>query len=60
MREPEGIAVVDYDGSNKRLVYSGPFQPEYISTTRDGKLLILTNFNSSSRLLPDVYSVGTR
>ncbi len=60
IREEEGIAIVDYDGSNKRLVYSGPFQPEFISVTRDGKLLILTNFNNSARTLPDVYSVGLR
>jgi len=58
VRESEGIAIVDYDGSNKRLVYSGPFQPEFVSVTRDGKLLILTNFNSSTRSLADVYSVG--
>jgi hypothetical protein len=60
MRQPEGMAIVDYDGTNKRLVYSGPFQPEFASMTRDGKLLILTNFNSSTRTLPDVYSVGLR
>lgn len=60
IRQPEGIAIVDYDGTNKRLVYSGPFQSDFISTTRDGKLLILTNFNSSTRTLPDVYSVGIR
>jgi hypothetical protein len=60
IRQPEGIAIVDYDGTNKRLVYSGPIQSEFVSITRDGKLLILTNFNSSTRTLPDVYSVGIR
>lgn len=58
LREDEGIAIVDYDGTNKRLVYSGPFQEDFMSTSRDGKLLILTNFNSSTRVLPDVYGVG--
>ncbi len=60
MQEDSGIAVVDYDGTNKRLVYSGPFQQDFISMSRDGKLLILTNFNSSTRTLPDVYSVGNK
>jgi hypothetical protein len=41
-------------------VYTGPFQDNFLSITRDGRLLILTNFNARSGALPDVYTVGIK
>ncbi len=57
---PALISVTDYDGTNMVDVYTGPFENNYLSITRDGKLLILTNFNARSGALPDVYTVGIK
>lgn len=54
------IAISDYDGTNLVDVYTGPFEQEFLGLTRDGKLLILTNFNARSGELPDIYTVGIR
>jgi hypothetical protein len=57
---PAVITVSDYDGHNMVDVYTGPFQDNFLSITRDGRLLILTNFNARSGALPDVYTVGIK
>ncbi|KKS97679.1 MAG: hypothetical protein UV73_C0006G0033 [Candidatus Gottesmanbacteria bacterium GW2011_GWA2_43_14] len=57
--EKEKITVVDYDGTNKRSVYSGPFTDEFVfSWTSGGKIVILTNLNSSTSA--DFYEVDLR
>lgn len=60
LNEKIRIAVIDYDNTNKQIVYSGPFDPSFIAVTGDGKLLVLTNFNTRINNLPDVYAVGIR
>jgi hypothetical protein len=58
LKEAQNIAVVDYDGTNRRTVYSGPFDHSFIASSKDGRLFILTNFNSENRSIFDIYSVG--
>src|SRR3989344_1236599 len=58
VRQSDDIAVVDYDGTNKRVLYAGPFEEEFLSVSSDGKLYILTNLNPQNNNFPDVYAVG--
>jgi len=60
INEGSKISVVEYDDQNKQIVYSGPFENEFLGVTTDGKLLILTNLNSQSNKLPDIYAVGIK
>ncbi len=59
MQEKE-IVVMDYDGTNKRTVYSGPFEKTFFTVGSDGKLVILTNLNPQNNTYPDLYGVGIR
>jgi len=44
--EKDTIYIVDYDGTNKRAIYAGPFDPSVLFPwPPGGKLVILTNFN---------------
>jgi len=54
------IAVADYDGTNEQIVYSGPFENNFFSSTNDGKIIVLINLNSQVNELPDLYLVGIR
>ncbi|OGK44370.1 hypothetical protein A2957_00285 [Candidatus Roizmanbacteria bacterium RIFCSPLOWO2_01_FULL_38_11] len=56
----DNISIMDYDGTNSRVVYSGPFEKKFVEVTKDGKLFILLNLNSQKGTLPDLYSVGIR
>lgn len=60
INQGETISVVDYDGTNKRTVYSGPYDKEFLSITTDGNILILTSLNQGLNTLPDVYAVGLK
>ncbi|OGK14595.1 hypothetical protein A3H80_04355 [Candidatus Roizmanbacteria bacterium RIFCSPLOWO2_02_FULL_37_19] len=60
IKKEDSIAVVDYDGTNERTVYSGPFQSDFFTTSKDGKLFVLSNLNAQTTTLPDVYTVGIR
>lgn len=60
IREQKEIIVIDYDGDNKRTIYSGPFQDGFFNITEQGKLIILTNLNPQNNISPDVYEVGIR
>lgn len=55
MVENSTIYIVDYDGTNKRTVYAGPFDPDVLYVwPAGGKLVILTNFNKPETL-PNLY-----
>src|SRR3989344_4037385 len=44
--DKDRINIVDYDGTNKRSVYSGPFQGQIVLPwSPGGKIVILTNLN---------------
>ncbi|MCR4330096.1 MAG: PEGA domain-containing protein [Candidatus Roizmanbacteria bacterium] len=54
------IEALEYDGTNKIIIYSGPFEKELYTTTSDGKIVILTNFNPKRNELPDAYAVSIK
>ncbi len=60
LSEPNKITVMDYDGTNKQVVYSGiyasPFAFPFNNTTR---LLILTNFGSGDST-PNLYTLTVK
>lgn len=58
--ESHRIVVVLYDGQNKQVLYSGPIEKDFFTTTSDGKILILANLNPQFNKFPDVYEVGIR
>ncbi|MFQ5452131.1 MAG: PEGA domain-containing protein [Candidatus Paceibacterota bacterium] len=60
IKEDKQISVVDYDGTNRRAVYSGPFEQNFVTVSSDGKLVVLANLNPQSNDLPDAYAVGIR
>jgi len=56
---PNQVAIMDYDGTNRQVVYSGsysaPFAFPFTNTT---KLLILTNLGASST--PNLYTLTVK
>ena len=60
INEGKKIIVVDYDNSNKKTVYSGPYESGFFTTTLDGRIITLSNLNPEVNERPDLYLVGTR
>lgn len=60
VEEERKISIIDYDGSNKQTIYSGPFESSFFNPTSDGKIIVLINLNSQVNELPDLYLVGIR
>jgi len=58
--DEKNISTVDYDGLNKQVVYSGPFENSFFTTTEDGNIIVLTNLNPENNKLPDLYLIGIR
>lgn len=57
----EGIEIVEYDGTNKTLVYAGPFAHQFLYPWPNGsKLLILTNFHQPASDVLNLYALGLR
>lgn len=60
MVENDAIYIIDYDGTNKRTVYSGPFEDNSVYPwSSGGKLIILTNFHQPSSQ-PNLYEIDLR
>ncbi len=60
MIEKASIYIVDYDGTNKRAVYTGPFDDNIVYPwTSPGKLVILTNFNKP-KSVSNFYEIDLR
>ncbi len=58
--EGKKIVVVDYDGTNKQTVYSGPFEGSFFTLTSEGAIIVLANLNPETNKQPDLYAVGIR
>lgn len=54
------IVVIEYDGANKTVVYSGPFEQDFLAVSDDGRIVTLTNINPKKNKLPDLYSVSIK
>lgn len=60
MIEKDTIYIIDYDGTNRRPVYSGPFEDNLVFTwPPGGQLVILTNLNQP-QLLSNFYALDLR
>lgn len=56
-----GISIVEYDNTNEVVLYSGPFDPEFVYPWSDGdKLLITTSFNQPSATEKNLYAIQLR
>lgn len=54
------ITIMDYDGTNKQVVFSGGYTPPYVFPYLNGeKLLILTNLGADSQT-PNLYSISIK
>jgi len=51
------ISILDYDGENKQVVYSGPYEKDFFLVSSRGNLILLINFNPENNPAPDVYEV---
>lgn len=59
--EKSKISLIDYDGTNKKTVYSGPFENSYVfSHPTSLDLIILTTLNPDAASLPNLYSLSLR
>ncbi len=58
--EGQTISIVEYDGTSRQIVYSGPHEGSFFDVTSDGKLLILANLNPQFNKTPDIYAVGIK
>ncbi|OGK38053.1 hypothetical protein A3F03_02420 [Candidatus Roizmanbacteria bacterium RIFCSPHIGHO2_12_FULL_41_11] len=54
------INIVDYDGTNKISVYSGPFDGDFFTISSDWNLVIMANLNPQTNPASDLYEVGIR
>lgn len=54
------ISVIEYDGGNKQVIYSGPFDESFFTITGDGSLITLSNLNPETNSFPDLYAVGIK
>lgn len=59
--EKDKIQIMEYDGTNKAVVYAGPFENSFVFAYPNwGKLVILTTFNQSSGIFPNLYAINLR
>jgi hypothetical protein len=55
------IEVMDYDATNRKTIYSGPFWDNFVVPwTNASKILILTTLNATTGTLPNLYAVNLR
>lgn len=55
------IDVLDFDGTNRKTVYAGPFWDSFVAPwTNASKLVILTNLNPSASTLPNLYAINIK
>jgi len=60
VNEDNSINIMDYDGKNKQKLYSGPYDYNFFAVTSDGRILVLTKFNTAENISYDLYAVGIR
>ena len=57
--EENGISILEYDGTNKDTIYSGPFEDSFVYPWPNGsKLIILTTYNRPGGATPNLYSIS--
>jgi len=59
--EPERISLIEYDGTNKTTIFTGPFENSYVFPAPEAnKIIILTNFGQEANQPPNLYSINLR
>lgn len=59
--KPEGIEIIEYDGTNRVSLYSGPRNQAFIYPWPDGsKLIILTNLGSNGDTPENLYAISLK
>ena len=57
--EEGSISIIEYDGTNKATVYSGPFENSFVYPWPNGsKLIILTTYNRPAGVNSNLYSIS--
>ncbi len=58
LQEKDKLTILEYDGTNKDVVYAGPFEESFVYPWPDSsKLLILTSFNRETPYPPNLYAI---
>lgn len=58
---PNKIEIVDYDGSNRRTAYAGPFWDSFaVPWASGGKIVVLSNLNPSASNINNLYVVNLK
>jgi hypothetical protein len=60
IKQKNQIILMQYDGTNKEIVYAGPFSTDFFIISPDWNLLVLINLNPEVNTYGDLYSVGLR
>lgn len=62
LTEKDKITIMDYDGTNKAVVYAGPFVNSFVFPWSDGsKIVILSSlYQSQPDVKPNLYSINLR
>ena len=60
VQEDDNIVMIQYDGSNKEIVYAGPYDPAFFGISPDWNLIVVINLNPKLNKYGDLYSVGIR
>ncbi|OGY23243.1 MAG: hypothetical protein A2172_02620 [Candidatus Woykebacteria bacterium RBG_13_40_15] len=57
----DSISLIETDGTNHTVIYTGNFDHNLVAPTNDGsKIIILTTLNSSPSKLPNLYAIELR
>jgi hypothetical protein len=55
------VEVMEYDGTNRKTVYAGPFWDGFVAPwSNAGRLVILTNLNPAASAIGNLYAVNIR
>lgn len=59
--EKEKITLMEYDGTNRQIIYAGPFGDNSVYPTLSGsKIIILTTYNRPGGTSPNLYTINLR
>jgi len=55
------VEVMDFDGTNRKVVYAGPFWDGFVAPwSNAGRIVILTNLNPAASAIGNLYAVNIR
>lgn len=55
------ISIIEFEGTNKATIFTGPFENNFVYPASNGtRLVILTNFNQAAGTLPNLYTLNLR